>query len=79
MLLLSKEFIKLILISLVMAAPVAWYLMQQWLQQFAYRIDMQPWMFGLSAFIVAGATLMAINVQTLKAAISNPVISLKRE
>ncbi|NLR78718.1 ABC transporter permease [Chitinophaga eiseniae] len=77
--LLSKDFIKLILISLVMAAPVAWYLMQQWLQQFAYRVDMQPWMFVLPAFIVAGAALAAIGIQTLKAAISNPVISLKRE
>jgi len=77
--LLSKEFVKLVFIALVIASPVAWYLMQQWLQQFAYRIDMQPWMFVLSAFIAITAALMAIGLQTVKAAIRNPVTALKIE
>jgi putative ABC transport system permease protein len=77
--LLSKEFIKLVFIALVIASPVAWYLMQQWLQQFAYRIHMQPWMFVLSAFVAVAAALMAIGLQTVKAAIRNPVNALKIE
>lgn len=77
--LLSKEFITLVFIALVMASPVAWYLMQQWLQQFAYRIHMQPWMFVLSAIVAVAAALMAIGLQTVKAAIRNPVTALKIE
>ncbi len=77
--LLSKEFIRLVLIALVIASPVAWYLMQQWLQQFAYRIHLQSWMFVLSAFIAAITALLAIGVQTLKAAVRNPVNALKIE
>jgi putative ABC transport system permease protein len=77
--LLSKEFIKLVFIALVVASPIAWYLMQQWLQQFAYRIHMQPWMFVLSAFVAVAAALMAIGLQTIKAAIRNPVNALKIE
>ncbi|MET3874977.1 ABC transporter permease [Chitinophaga sp. OAE865] len=77
--LLSKEFIRLVMIALVIASPVAWYLMQQWLQQFAYRIHLQPWMFVLSALITALTALLAIGVQTLKAAVRNPVNALKIE
>lgn len=77
--LLSKEFIKLVFIALVIASPIAWYLMQQWLQQFAYRIHMQPWMFVLSAFVAVAAALMAVGLQTIKAAVRNPVNALKIE
>jgi putative ABC transport system permease protein len=77
--LLSKEFITLVFIGLVMASPIAWYLMQQWLQQFAYRIHIQPWMFVLSALVAVTAALMAIGLQTVKAAIRNPVNALKIE
>lgn len=77
--LLSKEFIRLVIIALVIALPVAWYLMQQWLQQFAYRIHLQPWMFVLSALIAALTALLANGAQTLKAAVRNPVNALKIE
>lgn len=77
--LLSKDFIRLVIIALVIASPIAWYLMQGWLQQFAYRIHLQPWMFVLSAFIAVGTAAMAIGLQTVKAAIRNPVTALKVE
>jgi putative ABC transport system permease protein len=77
--LLSKDFIRLVIIALVIASPIAWYLMQGWLQQFAYRIHLQPWMFVLSAFIAVSTAAMAIGLQTVKAAIRNPVTALKVE
>lgn len=77
--LLSKDFIRLVIIALVIASPIAWYLMQGWLQQFAYRIHLQPWMFVLSALIAVATAAMAIGLQTVKAAIRNPVTALKIE
>lgn len=77
--LLSKDFIRLVIIALVIASPIAWYLMQGWLQQFAYRIHLQPWMFVLSALIAVTTAAMAIGLQTVKAAIRNPVTALKIE
>jgi putative ABC transport system permease protein len=76
-LLLSKEFIKLVLVSLVLATPLAWYLMKQWLQQFAYRVEMKMWMFMLSAALVLTVAIIAIGWQVLKAALINPVKALK--
>jgi putative ABC transport system permease protein len=77
--LLSADFMKLVLISFFIAAPVAWYFMYKWLQDFAYRIDIQWWVFvaaGILAMIVAIAT---ISFQAVKAALSNPVKSLRSE
>jgi putative ABC transport system permease protein len=77
--LLSKEFVKLILIAFVIATPVAWYIMHQWLQHYAYRIGISWWIFagaGLLALIIALAT---ISFQAVKAALANPVKSLKTE
>jgi putative ABC transport system permease protein len=78
-LLLSIEFSKLILIAFVLSVPVAWYAMDQWLGGFAYRIDV-----GAGVFIVAGAASLAISwitvsYQSIKAAIVNPVKSLRSE
>ncbi|SEW06146.1 ABC transporter permease [Chitinophaga arvensicola] len=77
--LLSKEFIRLVFMALVIASPIAWYLMRGWLQQFAYRIHLQPWMFVLSAFIAVATAAMAIGLQTVRAAVRNPVTALKVE
>lgn len=78
-LLLSKDFTKLVLIALVLAIPVAWYLMDSWLSGFAYRISM-----GAESFLIAGLVSLAIawftvSYQSIKAAIVNPVNSLRRE
>lgn len=76
---LSKDFIKLVLISFVIAAPLAWLVMQKWLQGFAYRQNIQWWVLvlsGLGALVIAFITISA---QSFKAAMSNPVDSLKNE
>jgi putative ABC transport system permease protein len=77
--LLSKEFTKLILIAFVLATPLAWYVMNNWLQGFAYRIDLGPKVFiiaGLSALLISWLT---VSYQSIKAAIMNPVKSLRSE
>ena len=77
--LLSKDFVKLVIIALVLATPIAWYFMNRWLLDFAYRITISWWMFalaGLSAIIIA---LLTVSFQAIKAAITNPVKSLRTE
>ncbi|TFF39684.1 ABC transporter permease [Mucilaginibacter psychrotolerans] len=76
---LSKDFVKLVAISIVVASPLAWYCMNLWLQDFVYRIEVQWWVVavaGLSAIVIAVAT---VSFQSLKAALANPVDSLKNE
>lgn len=78
-LLLSSDFIKLVLIAIIIATPVSWYVMKEWLAGFAYRMDMQPWIFvvaGLIAVLIAGFT---ISFQSIKSAVMNPVSSLRNE
>jgi ABC-type antimicrobial peptide transport system permease subunit len=75
----SKEFIILIAIAFAIATPIAWHYMHQWLQDYAYRINISWWLFaagGLAAIIIALAT---ISFQAIKAAIANPVKSLRTE
>ncbi len=78
-LLLSKDFIKLVLIAIVIAAPIAWYIMQNWLQSFAYRIYISWWMFALAGFVAILIALLTVSFQAIKAAIANPVKSLRTE
>ncbi len=75
----SKEFIILIAIAFVIATPIAWYFMHQWLQDYVYRINISWWLFaagGLAAIVIALAT---ISFQAIKAAMANPVKSLRSE
>ncbi|MES1214339.1 MAG: FtsX-like permease family protein, partial [Bacteroidota bacterium] len=75
----SKEFIILISIAFVIATPVAWYFMQNWLQDYSYRINISWWLFaagGLASVIIA---LTTISFQAIKAALANPVKSLRTE
>ena len=77
--LLSKDFIRLIIVAFVIASPVAWFVMHNWLQNFAYRVNISWWIFlltGLLAVIIAFAT---ISFQAIKAAVANPVKSLRTE
>jgi putative ABC transport system permease protein len=77
--LISREFLLLVVIASFIAFPVAWYAMHNWLQDFAYRIDIAWWVFifsGILALLIAFAT---ISVQAIKAALSNPVKSLRSE
>ena len=77
--LLSKDFVKLICIALVIAAPLSWYFMNKWLQDFAYRIDI-----GWTVFLIAGGSavliaLITVSFQAIRAAVANPVKSLRTE
>ncbi len=77
--LLSKDFLKLVLIALLVASPIAWYLMNQWLQGFAYRINIDWWVFVLSGAIAVLIAFLTVSFQSVKAAVMNPVESLKNE
>ena len=75
----SKEFILLIIIAFAFATPIAWYFMHRWLQDYAYRVDISWWLFaagGIAAIIIALGT---ISFQAIKAAVANPVKSLRTE
>ena len=75
----SKDFIKLILIALLAALPISWYVMNNWIQGFAFHINMSWWVFALSGLIVLLIALFTISYHTLKAAKTNPVKSLRTE
>jgi putative ABC transport system permease protein len=77
--LISKDFMKLILVSAVIASPIAWYSMNSWLQDFAYRINIHWWVFVLSGGIAVLIAFVTISFQSVKAALANPVKSLKSE
>jgi putative ABC transport system permease protein len=77
--LLSKEFMKWVLIANVIAWPVAYYFMNKWLQDFAYRIDIDWWIFALSGGIALLIALATVSFQAIKAAMANPVESLRYE
>lgn len=77
--LLSKDFLKLVLIAAVIAFPVAWFAMSRWLEDFVYRINISWWVFALSAFFAIVIALATISFQAIKAALANPVKSLRSE
>ncbi len=77
--LLSKDFLKLVLIAIVIASPIAWYAMNRWLQDFAYRIDIEWWVFALAGLLAVGIALLTVSFQSVKAALMNPVNSLRSE
>jgi putative ABC transport system permease protein len=77
--LLSKEFLKLVLIGVAIAVPVAWYAMSEWLENFAYHIEPDVWMFAISALAAVCIALVTISFQSVKAALANPVNSLRNE
>jgi putative ABC transport system permease protein len=76
---LSKDFVKLVFISLLIAFPVSWWLMNNWLQSFTYRINISPLVFLITGFSVVLITLITISFQAIKAAIATPVKSLRTE
>ncbi|OCX52186.1 ABC transporter permease [Mucilaginibacter sp. PPCGB 2223] len=76
---LSKEFVRLVLIASLLAFPVAWYAMNKWLQDFAYRTGISWWIFILASVLTMAVTLVTISFQSVKAAIANPVKSLRSE
>jgi putative ABC transport system permease protein len=77
--LLSADFLKLVVISFIIATPIAWWAMSKWLQGFVYRIPISWWMFALSGLIAVFIALFTVSFQAIKAALMNPVKSLKTE
>ena len=77
--LLSKDFLKLVIIAILIASPLAWYTMNQWLSDFAYKIDIEWWMFALAGAVAIGIALLTVSFQSVKAALMNPVKSLRSE
>jgi len=76
---LSKDFVILVFIAIVIASPIAWWAMNQWLQDFAYRVEIQWWMFVLAGTIAVLIALFTVSFQAVKAALANPVDSLRDE
>ncbi|MEH6406528.1 MAG: FtsX-like permease family protein [Leeuwenhoekiella sp.] len=77
--LLSKDFLILVLISSIIAIPVAWYVMQLWLQNFVYQTDLSWWIFALAGLLTLAIAILTVSFQAIKAAIANPVKSLRTE
>ncbi|MFD2935903.1 ABC transporter permease [Spirosoma flavum] len=77
--LLSKDFLKPVSVAIAIALPIAWYVMNRWLQDFAYRIDIAWWMFALVGGLAVSIALLTVSFQSIKAALMNPVKSLRSE
>lgn len=75
----AKDFLKLVLFAILIAAPMGYYLMNKWLQGFAYRIDIEWWIFVLSALITMVIAFITISYRSIQAALMNPVESLRTE
>lgn len=77
--LITKDFIKLVMVAITIASPIAWYFMNQWLQDFNYRIEMQWWFFIIAGIVAVAIALLTVSYQAIRAALMNPVKSLKSE
>ena len=79
MVLLSADYTKWVLIAIIIAIPVAWYVMHKWLENFAYKTTMPYWLFLLAALLAIGVAWLSVGVQTIKASHQNPAKSLRYE
>lgn len=77
--LISKDFLKLVFVALVIASPIAYYFMEQWLQDFVYRVEISWWVFALAGVLAILIAFLTVSYQAIKAALMNPVKSLKTE
>lgn len=77
--LLAKDFVKLVFTGIIIAVPIAWYVMDKWLQDFAYRMEMPWWVFGFAGMLALFIALLTISFQSIKAALMDPVKSLRSE
>jgi putative ABC transport system permease protein len=75
----SGDFVRLVLLSIVIAVPIAWLAMSRWLENFAYRIDLTWWMFALAGLIALLVSMLTVSSQAIKAALENPVKNLRSE
>lgn len=77
--LLTRDFLQLVFVAILIASPVAWYIMNNWLSDFAFHIDMQWWMLAAAGLAAIAIAFLTVSLQTIKAALTNPVESLKNE
>ena len=77
--LLSKEFLKLVMLSFIIAAPVAWLAMYRWLQSYTYRVPITIWVFAIAALLTVLISVVTVSFQAVKAALANPAMSLRNE
>ena len=76
---LSNSFLKLVAIAIVVGFPIAWLALNKWLQNFAYKINIEWWMFAVAGILTIGIALLTVSFQSIKAALSNPVKALRTE
>jgi ABC-type antimicrobial peptide transport system permease subunit len=76
---LSKDFLRLVVVALLIAFPLGWWVMSQWLQSFAYRTDIGLTVFAVAGISILAITLITVSYQAIKTAIANPVKSLRTE
>jgi ABC-type antimicrobial peptide transport system permease subunit len=79
LMLISKEFLRLVLVAFVIAVPLTWWLMYKWLQNYDYRVDISIWLFGAVGLVIMLLTLAVVSLNTAGAALANPVKSLRSE
>lgn len=77
--LISKEFVRLVVVASVVAFPLAWWFLSDWLKDFAYRVNISWWIYVAAAGVAIVIALFTVSVQAMKAAMSNPVKSLRTE
>ncbi|GAA4450030.1 ABC transporter permease [Nibrella saemangeumensis] len=77
--LLSADFVKLVVVAIGIASPIAWYATDQWLQDFAYKVNIEWWVFALAGLLATGIALLTVSFQSIRAALTNPVKSLRSE
>ncbi len=77
--LLAKDFLKLVGLAIIIASPVAYYFMQRWLADFAYRMEIQWWVFAAAGGMAVLIAFLTVGVQSVRAAVANPVKSLRSE
>ena len=78
-LLLARNFIRLVIVAILIASPLAWFIMNKWLENFVYRIDISWWMFVVAGVVAVLIALITVSFQSIKAAYASPVKSLKTQ
>jgi putative ABC transport system permease protein len=76
---LSRDFIKLVIIAILIATPIAWIAMDKWLQDFAYQVNIHWWVFGLAGVLALIIAIGTVSIHAIRAALANPVKSLRSE
>jgi ABC-type antimicrobial peptide transport system permease subunit len=77
--LLANDFLKVVALAFLVAFPAAWLIMNNWLQNFVYRIDIEWWMFALAGFVTLGIAMLTVSYQSIRSALANPIKSLRTE